>query len=282
MSVFDKIRVQTALGKRNKFNLDCRHTTTSDFFQLNIPYIRRMIPNEKIKIDVSAFSRLAGMPLPTFGDANLNLRCFFVPYRMVFKGFLDLLADVPRSWSDGSTPSIPSHVPLIKNRSLVHALTLNGMSIPIEAYATVTLLDGEVIGGTPASMIPLRTGNYFYSPFIDVKYLYSYDLNQEGTFRFENGNINTYDPNGNFGSVVGTYVVGEHGKVTLNVISSSDTLRLIQVDWDAIELDYQRGLIGVLPFDFELKDTSTSSFTYPPGSTTLGKEMILAWRISKR
>lgn len=128
MSKFlDLARVQTATHKPIHLPLNCRHMTTTDFFQFNIPYIRRMIPGESIDVEVSTFARLAGMPLPTFGDANLNLRAFFVPYRMVFPAWNDFITDTPHATADGQRRTF-DRVPYFTNRMLVSALQISTFS----------------------------------------------------------------------------------------------------------------------------------------------------------
>lgn len=279
MNIFDKTLVQTAKHKKSKINLDCRHTTTSDFFQLNVPYIRRMIPDEKISVDVSAFSRLAGMPLPTFGDANLNLRAFFVPYRMIFKGWHDFMSDTPHVWSNGSNPSIPSNVPLIRNNAIVRWLAQDVASFRLGVYSSLTKKYGEILSGIGFSSVTgsdiedsIHAFGYYriYVPYIDIKYLRLYDINLEGTWLFNDGSIYAVDPSGVVHNSVGKYVYLDDGCISIIDWQTSDGIRVSSdsIDFSSILSDYNIGKISHLPWDFHYQD-DLSSFSQSVGYRVL-------------
>lgn len=256
MNIFDKTLVQTAKHKKSKINLDCRHTTTSDFFQLNVPYIRRMIPDEKISVDVSAFSRLAGMPLPTFGDANLNLRAFFVPYRMIFKGWHDFMSDTPHVWANGSNPSIPSNVPLIRNNAIVRVLGSDPYSFKLGIYESLTIEYGEIVSGIPLQNTTISVPASVYIPYIPFEYIklidsYNYYLS------YNDGVWNLYDSDSALIKTVDFVLTGENGK--LEFLYNDDFRNFtISIDFEAIAQDYNDGKLVNLPWDFHYLDESVS------------------------
>lgn len=71
-SFLDKVKVNSALTERTKFDLGSQHITTADFMQFQPIFVREMSPTEKIDLNVEAFSRANAMPVPTFGRANLK------------------------------------------------------------------------------------------------------------------------------------------------------------------------------------------------------------------
>lgn len=116
MSVLGTQKLKVAAQKRNKMQLDAQHITTSTFMQLQPVYYRHLIPNEKISISVNSLTRLQPMAVPTFGRANLNLRCFFVPYKTVCPYFNSFVADT--YYSSASTSDIPQTVPYFNSATL--------------------------------------------------------------------------------------------------------------------------------------------------------------------
>lgn len=138
MSVLSKQQLPIAVPKKTKMKLDSQHVTTSDFMSLQPVYYRHMIPGEHIKIDASCISRLAPLAVPTYGRCNLNLRAFFVPYRVVNPTFSDFIADT--IFSSGTTSNIPSQVPLLFNSELIDLVKLSVMSYDLGT----TLTPGQV------------------------------------------------------------------------------------------------------------------------------------------
>ena len=91
MSVFSKKLVkQAAKRNRSKIALPSRVITTNDFgFSLPI-FAREVIPGDKWKINIRSFTRLAPMPVPTYGDFRQVNRCFYVRFSNVWKPWNDL------------------------------------------------------------------------------------------------------------------------------------------------------------------------------------------------
>lgn len=117
----DKFLISTGMTSRRKNDLSCEHITTSDFMRLGVSYYHNMVPNEKLDVNFRAFSRLASMPVPTFGRANMNIRCFFVPFRTIMPSWNDFITDAIHVFSNG-TASLPSRVRSVSNLTLVDVL----------------------------------------------------------------------------------------------------------------------------------------------------------------
>lgn len=137
-SFLDKIRIKTAVDSNVKLDLSCNHISTANFMQFNVAYKKELVPGEKIKINMETFTRLAPMPVPTFGRANINNRAFFVPFRTVWDGWNDFITDTVHVTGVASQSGdaiggvgISSKVPTFRNVSFVRAFLGN------EEYAEV-------------------------------------------------------------------------------------------------------------------------------------------------
>lgn len=140
-SFLDKVKVNTAVTKFNKFDLSCDHITTTDWMHLAPIYNKEMVPKEKLSVNVEAMTRLAPMAVPTFGRGNINMRAFFVPYRTIFPGWNDFINDVshmPFNQQSG-VASLISSVPTVSNNALRNLfVTDSGAQYNITNLCTVS------------------------------------------------------------------------------------------------------------------------------------------------
>lgn len=120
MSVFDKVRVKTGLARSNKFNLNCHHVTTQDFFKIRPVYYRELIPGQSARILHSNFCRLMPLDKPMIGGAKFVNRGFFVPYRVVFPYFNDFISDTTSI--DGTSVVKITQSPWVYNQDLAQYL----------------------------------------------------------------------------------------------------------------------------------------------------------------
>lgn len=115
-SFFDKVRIRTAAGRRNKMTYDQDHITTSDFFVNQVVFSKQLVPNTDFKVSALAFSRLQPLTVPTFGRADIRLRAFFVPYHTVFRGWFDFISDSVNVAAD--TVGLESDIPRISGNEI--------------------------------------------------------------------------------------------------------------------------------------------------------------------
>lgn len=134
-SFLDKIKVNTAMDQRTKFDLGCDHITTSNWMQFTPVYNKEMVPKEKIDVNVETFTRMLPLNYPTFGRANIHNSAFFVPYRTVFPGWNDFITDAVHINSGNAQAAIVNTVPTFTNATLISCLFGNG-SVNTN-YATV-------------------------------------------------------------------------------------------------------------------------------------------------
>lgn len=125
-SFLDKIKVNTAMDQRTKFDLGCDHVTTSNWMQFTPVYNKEMVPKEKIDVSVETFTRMLPLNYPTFGRANIHNSAFFVPYRTIFPGWNDFITDAVHINSGNAQAAIVSTVPTFTNATFINAFfTLN-------------------------------------------------------------------------------------------------------------------------------------------------------------
>lgn len=118
-SFLDKVKIKVAKNESTKLDLSCDHISTANFMQFNVAYTKEMVPGEKIDINMETFTRLAPMPVPTFGRARINNRAFFVPFRTIFPAWNDFITDSPHVMGSELGTGIVSHVPLISNNAFI-------------------------------------------------------------------------------------------------------------------------------------------------------------------
>lgn len=113
--------IKTSLpSKVRHFGLNSSHLTTMDFLKTQPVYYRRLVPGQKISVDVNSFARLADMPVPTFGEANLRVLGFFIPYRTVWQNFNSFIAStMPDGFVSGN---VQQTVPYITNIKLCNEI----------------------------------------------------------------------------------------------------------------------------------------------------------------
>ena len=113
---FSKTKVVVASDSHSKIDASSTHVTSNGFMRLSPFYYKHMIPGEHIKGNVNVKSFLAGMSLPTFGRARINMRSFFVPFRTVFPKFNEFITDAIATNYLGSS-LVPSS-PIVTNKIL--------------------------------------------------------------------------------------------------------------------------------------------------------------------
>ena len=114
----NKISTPTAITNRCTLDLSGQHITTGNFMDFMVAKRMRLVPHQSVEVNHNVFSRLDPMEVPTYGDSDIRVRAFFVPYRTVFPAWDDFIEDAVHTFSDG-TSSLLSYAPRIKNSQLV-------------------------------------------------------------------------------------------------------------------------------------------------------------------
>ena len=116
-SFLDKIKLKTAMSNYTELDLSSDHITTANFMEFNIAFAQELVPNQSININMDTFVRLQPLPVPTFGRARVQNRCFFVPYRTIFPAWQDFITDARHTDNNGNN-AIPTSVPVVSNQVL--------------------------------------------------------------------------------------------------------------------------------------------------------------------
>lgn len=134
-NIFSKAKVSVASDSRHAHNFVSQHITTADFFQLAPVYARELMPNTSVKIDCRPFARMASMPVPTYGNAKLNVRAFFVPFRTVWPAWNDFITDTLHINHGSQYSQLPTAVPLLKMQQVSRLLYENGFGCGYSVYS---------------------------------------------------------------------------------------------------------------------------------------------------
>lgn len=135
-SFLDKIKIKSAVGRSNKFDLSCDHVTTQEFYNLRPVYHRELMPQQSVRVAQSSFLRCAPLFKPFFGNVKLVNRAFFVPYRTVFEGWNAFITDTELQ-HDGSSFKI-TQVPTINTTNIVRAFTDSSNGLAVVNSSTTT------------------------------------------------------------------------------------------------------------------------------------------------
>lgn len=109
MSYPNKMKVNVAVSNHNNFDLSHNTLFSQDFGTLDVVECRYLVPGDKFNYKISKLTRALPMPSPTFGAIKEITRCFFVPVRSIFNGFLDFISNNKRPVTSGySSQSAPS------------------------------------------------------------------------------------------------------------------------------------------------------------------------------
>lgn len=83
-----KAKISSAQTNRvNSFDNSCTHVTTMDFGRLKPTFSLNVLRGDKINLNYSQFTRLSPLVAPTFGSAQLKSYAFWVPVRILWRGY---------------------------------------------------------------------------------------------------------------------------------------------------------------------------------------------------
>lgn len=145
------MKVKTATGKLNRFDMSSNLITTSNYGFMKPIKMISCVPGDKIKLDVSEFTRLMPMPAPTFGSIKSKTRAFFVPFRTVLMNFNDFLSN---------------NVTVNKDGSMVRETTVPNVSVVqiLRAIASSNELAEEITTSSVTPDFVVDTKNYLLKP----------------------------------------------------------------------------------------------------------------------
>ena len=158
-------KIPIAVSKRTNGDLPADIVTTQQFMLLQPLYYHHMLPTESSRFNINAVVRPQAMIAPTFGRCRLNLRAFYVPYRLVFPNWYSFSNQTIASNQQYS--AIVSSPPYFTANDLITLFTSSSYQ-----------LTSVITTGTPDFIINntmylfTQLGRYFYK----VLYMLGYDL----------------------------------------------------------------------------------------------------------
>lgn len=133
----DLFTIKSGVDKYNTFDLSCDSITTQNFFEPKVIYSKEIVPNESTSINIESFIRLSPLNYPSFIRCSSKSRAFFVPYRMVWRGWNYFITGAVSPVS-----SIINKVPTFTCHQVIEALISRGLVISCDKSASdFTLLN---------------------------------------------------------------------------------------------------------------------------------------------
>ena len=171
MAILNKVEISQAPWKQRKFDLSCDTLATHSFMEGVPVYYRHMIPNQRISVNASQFTRLQPMSVPTYGRARLNLRAFFCPFEFVQPAFNEFITNsiYVKHNSISQAATIPTMVHYITNGALTSAFL--SLTIPTPAGGTPDVTYSGLAGGAD------RTFTVYGRRYLKIMYSLGYRWN---------------------------------------------------------------------------------------------------------
>lgn len=101
--------VPTIHRKRNVFDLSHKHFTDMNAGELNPIYVQEVYPGDDFKIESAFISRVTSALLrPVMDNAYLDQMFFFVPSRLVYDKFKNVMGESEGAWAPSKTYKVPT------------------------------------------------------------------------------------------------------------------------------------------------------------------------------
>lgn len=168
-----KANVNIASVKPNKFDLSCKHITTTDFGLLRPIYSRMMVPADKFDVSVNSFHRLDPMVAPNNSDMNVHTRAFFVPFRTFIPNFNEFIANTP-GISGGNLYQVIS-VPTFSSRVVLNAFQDNSLGTIVASDKAGDIFFRDTIANLWKKIKLTPRGRCFYSLLLSLGYNFRFD-----------------------------------------------------------------------------------------------------------
>lgn len=154
-----KTKQPVAITEHSKLDLSGAHVTTTNFMELGIANYFDVVPGQEFEFKHTCFTRLQPLLVPTFGDAYIHSRAFFVPYRTVFPHWNAFITDTKND--DGG---VVSSVPYIKNSILRQLILMNSEAVDqaVDGNNSFDIVPVLNLSSNPGTYIPK---GYNLTPF---------------------------------------------------------------------------------------------------------------------
>lgn len=135
--------VPTAVTDYSKIRLQYPHVTTGNFMEFGVADAIELAPDTKINnCHHKNFIRLNSMPAPTFGDAMIHNKTFFVPYRTVMPAWQDFHDGLEHLYATGGrVVDFVDEVHTFYNNEFVKFFIGSSCSELVDDYTGMPLLE---------------------------------------------------------------------------------------------------------------------------------------------
>lgn len=171
-----KANVNIASVKPNKFDLSCKHITTTDFGLLRPVFSRMMVPADKFEVEVNTFHRLDPMVAPNNSDMDVHTRAFFVPYRTICNNFNEFIANTPGVKSNGTFGNVT--IPTFTARNILYAFLDSSLGNQSSNSGDILYRKTVAEGWKYIKLTP--RGRAFYSLLLSLGYNFRFDSFTDG------------------------------------------------------------------------------------------------------
>lgn len=129
MKAFENKRIKVASKDRAQIDLSSKVITTNDFGNIQVNFLRELVPGDQVNINMSSFARLAPMPVPTYANIKHVTRAFYVKARSLWKPFDDFYSGRETYIPDGYRFNFTC-VPNVSNADIFNLFkdTANGLA----------------------------------------------------------------------------------------------------------------------------------------------------------
>lgn len=148
--------VPTIHRKRNSFDLSHRHFTSLNVGDLAPVYVQEVYPGDDFKIDSAFISRVSTALLrPIMDTLYLDQMFFFVPSRLVYDKFKNVMGESEGAWAPSKTYSVPvvPSAPVSTNYSCTVSDYIGG---PFKGFVQPSNMP-------PVSLLPFRAFALIYN-----------------------------------------------------------------------------------------------------------------------
>lgn len=173
-----KANVNIASVKPNKFDLSCKHITTTDFGLLRPIYSRMMVPADKFAVSVNSFHRLDPMVAPNNSDMNVHTRAFFVPFRTFVPNFNEFIANTPGIFAGSLIQSIK--VPTFTATVVLNAFQDASLGSVVASDKAGDIFFRDSVANVWKKIKLTARGRCFYSLLLSLGYNFRFDPANQG------------------------------------------------------------------------------------------------------
>lgn len=190
--------VPTIHRKRNVFDLSHKHFTDMNAGDLNPIYVQEVYPGDDFKIESAFISRVTSALLrPVMDNAYLDQMFFFVPSRLVYDKFRNVMGESEGAWAPSKMYKVPTlrDIALKSGRDIVitSGTVLDKIGLPVAEGGGSIFTN---VGETPdISLLPVRAFALIYNDWFRDENVEQPMLIHKGDFSLsEAPNNNDWSP----------------------------------------------------------------------------------------